>query len=82
MERRGRRSGFWAEDGVVSVDWVVITSTAVIAGVLAVYFIIGPDGPVEGVVDAVNAEMDQASENISDVRAPGVGAAPGDGATD
>lgn len=82
MARRRRKSGFWADDGVVSVDWVVITSAVVIAGVVSVYFVIGPDGPVENVVDAVNAEMDQASENLSGVRAPGVGSGPGGAATD
>ena len=80
MERRGRKRGFWTDDGVVSADWVVITSAVVIAGVISVYFVIGPDGPVENVVDAMNAEMNQASENLSDVRAPGVGS--GGGATD
>lgn len=82
MARRRRKSAFLADDGVVSVDWVVITSTVVIAGIVAVYFIIGPDGPVEGVVDAMNAEMDQASENLSDVRAPGVGSGPDGEATE
>ena len=73
MARRGRSTGFRADDGVVSVDWVVITSAVVIAGVLAVYFLIGPDGPVEGVVDAMNAEIDEASDNLPDVRPLGLG---------
>lgn len=60
-----RAAAFGEADGAATVDWVTITSVGVVAGSVFVYFILGADGPVMGLVDSMNTEVNQLVENIN-----------------
>ncbi|MEX2521032.1 MAG: hypothetical protein WD969_17080 [Paracoccaceae bacterium] len=78
-----RASGFPAAcEGAVNVDWVVITSMVVVLGVGIVYFILGPDGGVVGLLETMTAGVNQTSSNISGTASAGAGVVPGGGGTD
>lgn len=74
-----RAAAFGESGGAATVDWVTLTSVVVVAGIVTVYFMLGDDGGFFGMVDAMNAEVNQSSENISGVAIEGEKAFPGGG---
>lgn len=86
MIERGRNAGRRAagfpaaRGGAVNVDWVVITSMVVVVGVGIVYFILGPEGGVVGLLETITDGVNQTSSDISGTASGGAGVIPGGGA--
>lgn len=79
-ERRARRSAaafLRDRSGVTGVDWVVLTAMVAVAGLAAVYFVLGDEGGASGLIDVFTDEVNQSSSNLSGVREGGVGVATG-----
>lgn len=53
--------------GAVSTDWVVLTSLAVVTGVATIYYILGEDGGVSGIVHSMTGEVDKVSQSLQGV---------------
>ncbi len=59
---------FSDEGGAVTVDWVTLTTSAVVIGIGLVYSIYGgEDGPISTIITNYNAELDVAADNLSGV---------------
>lgn len=78
--RRARfRAAVFVRDrgATASADWVVLTALAIVAGLATLSFILGPQGGVAGLVEALTREMDQLGDNMAGTAANGAGAGPG-----